>query len=123
MNSDENSEEDPYAKPLTYSEQVSELLHNGWRVCDIADLTPYVRMCLFLPRDKHGRLKRRDESLPPWVHVDDDGFRVIGPGSRKSFERVFKEINLERGLSKERVEEGWAKYREANPKMGRGGIK
>ncbi len=105
---------------MTYEEQVSELFQANWRMADIASLTPWIRRALFLPRDKYGRLKREDPDLPPGVEVDDDGKRVI-KGKRATLAQVFKQVNLERGLSLDQIKDAWAKFREQNPDMGKGG--
>jgi hypothetical protein len=110
-------------RPLTYCEQVSELLHNGWRLADIASLTPWSRKALFMPRDETGRLKREDPTLPEHVKVDSRGMRTVSKGRRTTLEDAYRRKNKAMGVSKERIDAGWQRFLEANPNMGRGGIK
>lgn len=87
---------------------------------EIAELTPWSRMALFLPRDKYGRLKRYDPDLPDHVAVNEDGMRVI-KGKRTPFSEMFKQVNKRRGLSDEQIRVAWDRFKEDNPKMGKGG--
>lgn len=102
---------------------MSELLYAGKTLTEIAGYTPWVRMALFAPRDKHGRLRREDKGLPEGVEVDDNGYRVVGEGSSKrtTMAQAIKRAWRRHGMTKQQVEEAWARYKEANPDMGRGG--
>ncbi len=101
---------------------MSELLYGGKTMDYIAGITPWhLHGVLCLPRDEHGRLRRSDPDLPPWVKVDQNGRRIIDAKSRTTLEQAFKRVNQNRGMSTEQVDEAWAKYRADNPNMGRGG--
>lgn len=91
----------------------------GWKLAEIAGLTPWSRHALFLPRNQHGQLilDDEDERLPDHVKVDASGRRVIS-GKRVSLEQAFRKVNEERGLTKAQIDQAWAKYAEENPKMG-----
>ena len=97
-------------------------MYAGKTLAEIAGYTPWVRVALFMPRDKHGVLKR-SKGLPEGVEVDERGFRVVGEGSsrRTTMEQAVKRSWRKQGMSKQAVEETWQRYREANPEMGRGG--
>lgn len=105
-------------KRLTYGQQVSELFQAGWRLADIAGLTPWSRHALFMPRNQHGQLilDGADEELPEHVKVDSSGRRVIA-GKRVSLQQAFRKINQERGLTEQQINEAWAKYVGENPMM------
>jgi len=108
-------------RPLSYEEQVSELFQAGWKIDDIARLTPWTRRALFLPRDDQGRLIRKaeDTGIPSHVKFGRDGNRLVG--KRMTLEQVFREANKARGFSDKKIDEGWQAYKDANPKMGKGG--
>ena len=101
---------------------MSELFAAGWKIDDIASLTPWTRRALFLPRDEYGKLVRRSEDtgLPDHIKLDRHGNR-IAVGRRMTLEMIFREANKRRGFSDKEIEEGWQAYKDANPRMGKGG--
>jgi hypothetical protein len=113
-------------RSLSYEEQVSELFQAGWRLDDIASLTPWSRRALFLPRDQTGRLVRDEDQdgdeLPAHVKVNKQGMRIVG-NSRCSLEEATKMVNQRRGFSKAKADELWKRWEADNPEMGLGGVK
>lgn len=108
-------------RPMTYAEQVSDLIYSGKTLEEIAGYTPTLRAhVLYLPRDHQGRLKRIDPDLPPWLKVDDDGMRIPS-GKRMSFKEMFFKRCRKQGKTKAEAEVAWKQYQDDNPKMGRGG--
>ena len=81
-------------------------------------------MALFMPRDENGRLIRNskaDEDLPEHVKFGRDGKRVP-TGKRTTLEQAFRDANRTRGFSNKEIDDGWEKYKDDNPFMGKGGI-
>lgn len=74
---------------------------------------------VFRARDQHGKLIRRPSSLPPWVHVDADGMRIVK--NPIPFKRMFRQVQELRGKSKAEAELAWELYQLEHPKLGRGG--
>lgn len=74
---------------------------------------------IFRRRDDVGRLVD-EEDLPPDVHVDKDGMRII-TGKPIPFSEAYKVIKKAQGFDDKEVEEKWQKFQEANPNLGRGG--
>jgi hypothetical protein len=97
---------------------VSELLYAGKTLSEIAGYDNYqLKWVLFRSRDKYGRLIRVDSDLPPWVHVDERGMRVVK--NPVGFGKMYRRLKARQGLSREKVAERWAEYVKAHPRLGR----
>jgi hypothetical protein len=96
------------------------LSYAGKSLAEIAGYDPWQwRDVLTRARDEQGRLVR-GEKLPPWVHVDSEGMRVIK--KPVAFETVYKDLRTKLGgMTAEEAEEDWQKWRAVNPKFGVGG--
>lgn len=99
---------------------ISELVFAGKSLEEIAGYDPWQwRDVLTRARDSQGKIIR-GEKLPPWVHVDSDGMRVI----RKpvAYETMFKSVRTKlAGMTPEEAERDWERWRAMNPKFGVGG--
>lgn len=91
---------------------VSELLYAGRRLKDIAGYdSRQLRWVEFRPRDGRGNL--RTDDLPPWVHVDNDGMRVVE--NPTSFAACFRMAQEWRGADGRQAAAAWDEYMRANP--------
>lgn len=81
------------------------MVYSGMPLSQIAGLdSVQLEHIVFRPRNKHGALKRGN-GLPPGVHVDEDGMRVVK--NAVGYERAFREA----GGS----EEKWKEFVADNP--------
>jgi hypothetical protein len=95
------------------------LLYAGKTLAEVAGYDDsQLSRVIFRRRDGHGALVRGD-TLPPWVHVDSNGMRVVK--DPRPFAEVFRRVKKWQGLEKEQAEQAWKKWRGENPKYGVGG--
>lgn len=114
-------EEGDDGQPLTVAELLSELLYAGKTLSEIAGYDDVqMNWVVCRQRDDRGRLQRGNEQLPPGVHVDDDGMRVVK--SPSSYAAAFAKASSEVGVAPDLAKQRWQEFLEANPRCGVGGI-
>ena len=121
-NGDSEADEgtDDARQPLSIAEIVSDLTYAGKPLSEIAGYDDLqLRWIIFRARDKHGRLIRKTKDLPDWVEVDEEGQRIIS--NPKPFEFMFRQVQLNRGKSREEADKDWQGFLAENPKLGKGG--
>lgn len=116
----EEGEDGEDGEPLTYAQLISELRHAGHTLADIAGYDDVqISHVICLKRDKYGQLVRRKRNdLPDWVEVDENGMRIIS--KPVPFSKMYRQVQRDRGLSKEAASGRWKAYQAANPKLGTG---
>lgn len=106
---------------MTVAEIVSELMYAGKSLEEIASYDPaQLLWVISRKRDRCGKLIRNRELLPPGVHVDENGMRIVK--NPTPFNVMFKQVKTRQGLTREEVAAEWAEYRANNPKLGVGGV-
>lgn len=102
---------------LTIAERVSELLYSGKTIEEVAGYDDLqMGEVIWRRRDRSGVLMTEDdEELPPWVHVDSEGQRIVP--RPKSFTSMFREVKSWQGLDRQRAEEALEEYRKHNHQL------
>ena len=104
-------------QPLTITEIVAELLNANKPLAEVAGYDDVqMRWLLFRERDRWGQLMRVDKDLPPWVHVDEDGMRIVK--NPTPFEKMYKQVRQYQRWTPENIEDDWLDFKRHNPKMG-----
>jgi len=92
-------------------------MYAGKSLSEIAGYNDYQMMWVVCrKRDDRGRLVRHDDSLPPWVHVDGKGLRVV-KGKPVRFSQMYQDVYRNRGMTVGQAEEKWEEYRQGHPRL------
>ncbi len=105
---------------MTPAEFVSEMLYGGKTLDEIASYDDWqLANVVCRKRDKWGKLLGTatgpdGEELPPWVHVDEHGQRVVN--NPTSFGKMFQSAKKAQGLKDWEATRAWHAYSDENPR-------